>query len=1112
MACVDQACAASAPAWFRTHANLTAAARDDAHHTQASTCTVWPSVEAVDEGWATRGEAAQSQLRTRTPHTLAPLALCGERDTAVDHEPGVGGTLCASIGLCAPICQPRFQWSLLGMTVFGVPQRQPCLGEPSSVVADPQAGTRITTFAIYETPDSATMWTMTEHPKAEPVRTRTSVGGARSGAFWFVEVEPPDGDATRNLTVTATFHCSDGTNRTATQRYGDANGRMAFPGDPPCGFGTDDYTAGAVGLTLRASDAEARAVDTGAWTVLAAQWRGYADQAAWTRDGAPSWPPTGFCACEAPSVCERGECRTRSGAALVDATDVRAGKRLVEDGCLPDPNGAQQTLCAWNDRPASITNVRQQDQGVMERLDAQRNDRCDGSPWCMHRVGTSSCRSPTLERAKAVCCRTAVVNEAERSRCAAESRTGECLTPHGTTATLSWTAAACERLMPEPDDGGEPWRLCSAAELRRCGAAAERCGAEDAWTDEVCNFQDVCVAEGAEDRCGASYAVRLDRTSPASAPQTVQFCASTDGGCRPRSNRPRFYGDGGNGAYNVYTVTALDVLRNQTEPLPADHPLQAGYPALDPRLTEPVFFTANNPNLRLCPVCDAAPCPACSCVRNQSWTWSDRSPDGKRRLLRLVALADGWFRYEGARFEHPASALLWADCDRNGRQYPRLDACAEERQRSQAMLRTLTSPDDAPAAVAAAPTPRRGNRSAPATLYFVVDSGVDTNHSEFEAHRTLPGYRAPLDLDGAPSSDTRDPNGHGTHVAAILLGRTVGVDPDGLLVPVRVTGDDDRITLFAVQAALAWIAASVDARNQTNETYVVNLSLNFRNQQPDEALQAQLDALAARSVVVVAAAGNGGDRASLHGLPNYRGPIVVSALDGGEDDEPILAFFSSYGAPDVVDVSADGVDVRSARSGTQAGFVAKSGTSQATPFVAAALGRRFAEWRGPSYDRNLLRFMEACVERDADLGVDPDHFELVDPERHSSTVLTPATLDACGPSPRTTNQTKPSPSERVNPGSLSNTNSTASSAGTKGTPATASSTGLIVGLVAGGVAVGALGLYLWYRRTPAPRLKIGIRLHQLERNHPLHRRLHGSRRQAHRPDAAWGLGGSRHEP
>lgn len=62
---------------------------------------------------------------------------------------------------------------------------------------------------------------------------------------------------------------------------------------------------------------------------------------------------------------------------------------------------------------------------------------------------------------------------------------------------------------------------------------------------------------------------------------------------------------------------------------------------------------------------------------------------------------------------------------------------------------------------------------------YVIDTGVNVAHSEFEGRAVL-GYNA------YPNTKFADVNGHGTHVAGTIIGKTYGVAKKGNVMAIKV--------------------------------------------------------------------------------------------------------------------------------------------------------------------------------------------------------------------------------------------------------------------------------------------------------------------------------------
>ena len=219
----------------------------------------------------------------------------------------------------------------------------------------------------------------------------------------------------------------------------------------------------------------------------------------------------------------------------------------------------------------------------------------------------------------------------------------------------------------------------------------------------------------------------------------------------------------------------------------------------------------------------------------------------------------------------------------------------------------------------------------------VIDSGVDQRHPQL-AGRVKRG----LDLYGGVG---RDRCGHGTAVAGVIAAaadgaETVGVAPEADIVPVKVLEFDafDCVGSDAdIARGLKWAARQGPDGGRAD---IINLSLS--GPQRSSLLRDAVQFAVERGVLVVAAAGNTGDREV-----QYPGayPDVIS-VGGIERRDGDVRWWpnSSYAAVDVV-AAARAVPVITARH-TEPEFVGRpcrdrpgtcaDGTSFAAPHVAGA--------------------------------------------------------------------------------------------------------------------------------------------------------------------------------
>jgi type VII secretion-associated serine protease mycosin len=211
---------------------------------------------------------------------------------------------------------------------------------------------------------------------------------------------------------------------------------------------------------------------------------------------------------------------------------------------------------------------------------------------------------------------------------------------------------------------------------------------------------------------------------------------------------------------------------------------------------------------------------------------------------------------------------------------------------------------------------------APPVTVAVVDSGVTGGHPDL-AGAVLPG----TDFVTAGGDGTADANGHGTHVAGIIgavAGNHLGVAglASGVkILPVRVLDARGSGWNSAIAKGIVYAADHGAA--------VVNLSLGGPS--ADSATADAVRYALARNVVVTAAAGNERSSGSPTSYPAaYSGVLGVAATDSIDR----VASFSNAGS--YVDVAAPGARILSTVKPDAYAYM--SGTSMATPFVAAAAG------------------------------------------------------------------------------------------------------------------------------------------------------------------------------
>jgi thermitase len=220
----------------------------------------------------------------------------------------------------------------------------------------------------------------------------------------------------------------------------------------------------------------------------------------------------------------------------------------------------------------------------------------------------------------------------------------------------------------------------------------------------------------------------------------------------------------------------------------------------------------------------------------------------------------------------------------------------------------------------------------------VLDSGVASDNGDI-----APKVAARANFsNGTPGEDNY---GHGTHVAGIVAATAnntigvAGVCPGCAILDGKVLNDSGVGSSSALANGINWAV--------NNGAKVINMSLGVR---ASRTLETAVNNAWSKGVVLVAAAGNGGNQTKIYpgAYPNV---IAVAATDNTD----AKASFSTYGAS-WVDVAAPGVNVYSTFPnhtfvlGTQNnrsfGYDVGNGTSMSAPIVAATAALAWSSHAG----------------------------------------------------------------------------------------------------------------------------------------------------------------------
>lgn len=208
------------------------------------------------------------------------------------------------------------------------------------------------------------------------------------------------------------------------------------------------------------------------------------------------------------------------------------------------------------------------------------------------------------------------------------------------------------------------------------------------------------------------------------------------------------------------------------------------------------------------------------------------------------------------------------------------------------------------------------------TDVYVLDSGVNEAHEEFEGRAK--NIRCLTDT-------CSDDNGHGSHVAGIIAGKTFGVAKGAQIRAVKILDSVGSSTIINVLNALQWVGSQIGSR--PGRKCVINLS--FTSAQINEALDDAIDnAINQWDCVVVTAAGNnpnyGSDACNIS--PGATANVInVGSIDANDK----VTYFSNVG--NCVSVYAPGLSILSASNETSSSTKVRSGTSMSAPFVSGTV-------------------------------------------------------------------------------------------------------------------------------------------------------------------------------
>lgn len=227
---------------------------------------------------------------------------------------------------------------------------------------------------------------------------------------------------------------------------------------------------------------------------------------------------------------------------------------------------------------------------------------------------------------------------------------------------------------------------------------------------------------------------------------------------------------------------------------------------------------------------------------------------------------------------------------------------------------------------------------------YLLDSGVDATHPELTGRVEFGARFVPQ----IPADELQAAlcTLHGTGMASLIAGKTMGVAPDTPIIDVSVLPcwEDETTTVSVLVEAFHWVLDR-ELPISPRRPSVVNLSLTGPH---SDDLDEWITEIVENGIPVVTAAGNNSVDACSQSPASAKAAVTVAA-SGPDDKRPD---FSNFGP--CVDIRAPGVDVTSASSANHGLAMAASGTSASSAIVSGIVAANIAEAIGAKPADNLV--------------------------------------------------------------------------------------------------------------------------------------------------------------
>ncbi|XP_065908767.1 aqualysin-1-like [Dysidea avara] len=230
---------------------------------------------------------------------------------------------------------------------------------------------------------------------------------------------------------------------------------------------------------------------------------------------------------------------------------------------------------------------------------------------------------------------------------------------------------------------------------------------------------------------------------------------------------------------------------------------------------------------------------------------------------------------------------------------------------------------------------------------YVLDTGIRYDHEEFEGRAKYDSFD-PIDNTTGSSQQGRDCNGHGTHVAGLVAGRTFGAAKGATVYGTRVLDCNGSGPYSTIILGINHV---IGVKSASRRRIIINMSIGGPpSQAVDDAVAAANDA----GILVVVSAGNEFTDACTKTPAASPVALTVGGTRQGDNLYNLPNDGTNYGS--CVDIFAPGQDIRSAGLSSRTAVATYSGTSQAAPLVSgvAAIYWNEDRWATPQQIKDAI--------------------------------------------------------------------------------------------------------------------------------------------------------------